>query len=452
MTLSVLEGRLPGRDALVLALLILLIFVLPIPGTIALRYLLLCGLLVALAWMVRRVPGVGAAVWRAGRAPLLLLVLFSVWLVAQAVAVSAEPGWALSEIRGQWVPAVLALLAGLGIGSGFVASRDRVRLAATVVVAALIAQTVFSLAFVFLYSLKVGYLAGHKTVLTAGKLEISYFNNLLLAFLAVEVIARWVYRQPFLRMPGWLIVVAILLAFYSNLAFAARNGIIGSVLLVFSLALIVAIREFRRIGALRAIAAGIACAVLVAGLAFASYRQDARWQGLSEKIGVAWDIDRHLAWRDTQRNPLPLTADGTAIDESTYTRIAWIHAGLRLWIEYPLGVGYGRNAFGHALRKSGDSTVGHAHSGWIDLGVGTGIPGLLLWGALMLALIIVGLRRYFGSGDSLGLVLAFVAGGFSGRMVLDSINRDHMLMLFLLLAGFLLVARDAPEKPINGTR
>jgi hypothetical protein len=27
-----------------------------------------------------------------------------------------------------------------------------------------------------------------------------------------------------------------------------------------------------------------------------------------------------------------------------------------------------------------------------------------------------------------------------------------MLMLFLLLAGFLLVARDAPEKPINGTR
>lgn len=450
MTASSLKGLFLSRDALVLALLSLLIFVLPIPGTIALRYLLLCGLLAALVLKLLRLPGIGTSVWRAGQTPLVLLAVFSVWIVAQSVGVSEEPPWALSEIRGQWVPAMAALLAGLAVGAGFVAPRERMRLAVTVVVMALIAQTAFSLAFVYLYSLKVGYVAGHKTVLTAGKLEISYFNNLLLAFLAVEVISRWIYRQPLLRMPGWLVVGSILMAFYSNLAFAARNGIVGSVLLVFSLVLIVFIREFRRIGAVRAIAAGTACVALVAALASASYRQDVRWQGLIEKVGVAWDIDRHQAWRDTQRNPLPVTSDGTAIDESTYTRIAWIHAGLRLWAEYPLGVGYGRNAFGHALRKTGDSTVGHAHSGWIDLGVGTGIPGLLLWAALMLALIVVGLRRYFRSGDSLGLVLAFVAGGFSGRMVLDSINRDHMLMLFLLLVGLLLVLRDEPEMPMNG--
>ena len=132
--------------------------------------------------------------------------------------------------------------------------------------------------------------------------------------------------------------------------------------------------------------------------------------------------------------------NGVAVDASAYTRVAFIHAGLRLIGERPLGVGYGRNAFVHALRENGsDAQVGHAHSGWIDLGIGAGIPAVMLWLLFMGSLMVTGGVRYFRDQNPHGLWLLFLASGYLGRMVLDSVNRDHMLQMFLFLAGYLLV-------------
>ena len=122
------------------------------------------------------------------------------------------------------------------------------------------------------------------------------------------------------------------------------------------------------------------------------------------------------------------------------TRVAFIHAGLRMIREFPLGVGYGRNAFSHALHASGvKAQVGHAHSGWIDLGIGGGIPAVVLWLLFMGSLIVTGGARYFRDQNPHGLWLLFLATGFVGRMVIDSVNRDHMLQMFLFLVGYLLI-------------
>ena len=115
-------------------------------------------------------------------------------------------------------------------------------------------------------------------------------------------------------------------------------------------------------------------------------------------------------------------------------------------IEHPLGVGYGRNAFGHALRKHEDTPLGHAHSGIIDLTVATGWPGLLLWLAFIGLSLRHGWLRYRDQSDPRGLILFFVTAGFFGRMLLDSINRDHMLVMFFLLLGTLLPALSDNEQ------
>ena len=112
----------------------------------------------------------------------------------------------------------------------------------------------------------------------------------------------------------------------------------------------------------------------------------------------------------------------------------------RLIGEHPLGYGYGRNAFAHALRLHyPKAQLGHAHSGWIDLGIGGGIPALALWAALIGSLMWRGWRSFFDTANPGGLLLFFLATGYAGRMALDSVNKDHMLQMFMFLAGLLLV-------------
>jgi O-antigen ligase len=59
--------------------------------------------------------------------------------------------------------------------------------------------------------------------------------------------------------------------------------------------------------------------------------------------------------------------------------VAWAVKGFELIIDNPLGYGLLINSFGPlAKAKWPDSSLTHSHSGWIDLGLAFGIPGLAL--------------------------------------------------------------------------
>ena len=89
--------------------------------------------------------------------------------------------------------------------------------------------------------------------------------------------------------------------------------------------------------------------------------------------------------------------------------------------------------------------IGHSHSGFIDMGVGLGIPGVLLWLSFCLSLIVIGLKAFVVRRDVAGLALMLVTCGFLGRMVLESVSKDHMLHIFLFTVAALL-AWD-PSRP-----
>lgn len=435
-----------NRKGSLLLLAGLLVFVLPIPGTIALRYFLLGALLLALLPSVKsfRQSHFG---WSGVMLQIALVALFSAWLVLQALWLSDEKNWALGEIRGQWLPAILIYLAGLGVAAGSDGNPEQSRSTLTLVVFALLLQAFFSMVVSVPYFVEHGVFPQGKALLTAGKLEISYFNNILLAFLAVDGIWRWGRRQPLLRFPDWLVGIGIIFVFFSNLAFGARNGVVGSILLLISLGVLLIFRERRRLGVRRVLIAVLLCTLAIGALSWTNLKMDARWKRFIETVEIAWEIDQYRAWTDPKGLSLPLMQNGEPVEPSAYSRIAWIHAGLRLWADYPLGVGYGRNAFGHALRKTTDTPLGHAHSGWVDLGIGAGIPGLLFFGSIMMSFFILGLKRYFHQNDPLGLVLALLAAGYAGRLVLDSVNRDHMLMLYFFFVGLLSVLSLSPDLP-----
>lgn len=421
------------------------LFVLPIPGTVALRNLLLLALLFLMFFSWRELRQAFAQTSSDLPALAGWLLVLSLWVVLQALWVSDETAWALKEIRSQWIPALLSAVAGAGaILFARVAGISRQQILGGLALL-LLAQTIFSFAIGMPHFLESGSFFDGKTRFVAGKLEISYWNNLLLAFLAVDVLTRWFGKARFTFIPMPLLIAGIFAVFLSNLAYGARNGIIGSVLLIFSLLFLVLLYERKKHSNSRVLVLVVAAFMVAGTLLWSNFKLDPRWAKFQETARIAWQIDASDAWLRPDGAVMPRLGSGEPVEESAYMRIAWIHAGMRMIEAYPMGVGYGRNAFGHALRKTMETRLGHAHSGLIDWTIGVGVPGLLLWVAFVGWLGWLGIKRYFSRQDPAGLILTFVAGGFFGRMLLDSINRDHMLMLFVLVFTILVTL---PEEAV----
>lgn len=114
--------------------------------------------------------------------------------------------------------------------------------------------------------------------------------------------------------------------------------------------------------------------------------QNTAWQNILANIEVGIDIDGEKFWRDRDANSSsPLNKRGVSVDDSTYERVAWFSAGVRLLYENPLGFGLVRHSFGNlALSKWPEfyrpaiDSRGATHSGWLDLALGVGAPGILL--------------------------------------------------------------------------
>lgn len=424
---------------IILALVLGLLFTWSLPDVPALRYWLMFLSLLGVAKLTSW-QGL-LSVWQANRTVFGLLAAFTLWLVWQAVFISHETRWALKELSSQWLNALLALALGILLAS---ASREKKLWSGAMITTALIGVWVVQAMIAVGQSVTHWWLHGQLlrglVPLTGGKLEMSFILNMLLAALTVDLLFRACHARRFLRLPWWLFIGAATMGLASLYLAGARNGVIGLMFLAVSGSLLYSIHQARHQGVRRGVLGGAVLLALVMSLAVMSYQTDKRWPAFMESAALGWDIDGQHAWQDINHAKLPLMKSGVVVDASAYTRVAFIHVGLRLINKFPLGVGYGRNAFSHALQQSGViAQVGHAHSGWIDLGIGGGLPAVMLWLLFMGSLMITGGIRYFCDQNPHGLWLLFLATGFVGRMVIDSVNRDHMLQMFLFLAGYLLI-------------
>jgi hypothetical protein len=151
--------------------------------------------------------------------------------------------------------------------------------------------------------------------------------------------------------------------------------------------------------------------------------------------------------------PDPLNAAGQPVNGSTYERVSWLVEGARVFFANPLGTGYTSEAFHFYMSQNyPGSTVAKTHSGWLDIALGLGIPGLLLlWGVFGIVL-----HRAFIEPKAMHGGIRFIAiWALSGVWVLlwpaELGERDYIEVISFMLALFIgatLPTRDRNPFPI----
>jgi len=165
---------------------------------------------------------------------------------------------------------------------------------------------------------------------------------------------------------------------------------------------------------------------------------DPRWSRLIETIPVAIDSAEDDHWID-RRAPKPVTESGHVVTGSNYSRIVYAIKSAKFIIDEPMGVGFGRNAFGHALelrhpaawKKRGQ----HSHSAILELTLGAGIIGTSLWLYFVFVTTRIAVKEFQSSNNYFAILVLFLTMGFVGRGLVDANMRDHMFLQFMLILG-----------------
>ncbi len=450
-----------------LVFLMLLFVVWPIPHTISLRDLLLLLVVVTFGYLVLRARPAGW--WRELVWPLGFYIALTLWIVIVALFISPETAWSLGEIRGQWLKGLLAMVAGGLAALALAYTSEGVSRGIVVIFGALLAHTLYMDAIAIkgiveasinpeerLASLvwhigiapdsaDYGYLTllrheWDSVMLTGGPDKSNLLSNSLLYFLLTEFFVRLVHRRRVLPSNNAILFLVLAAAMFSLYVERVRNGL-GELIVVLLLFSVLLLRAYRGRFNRRMLRLGTAVLLLLPlAIGYISYKTDSRWQSLWQTIPVALDTQSHKAWMDQNKYPMPLLPNGEQVSGSNYLRIARAKVSFEFIREHPWGMGFGRNIFGHAVKRQYGENPSHSHSGLIDMALGIGIPGIFLWGGFLVSIAYVAGRGYVRARSYSALLLLFVVTGYGVRMVFDSIVRDHMLQMFLFLAAFLAVA------------
>lgn len=453
-----------------LVFLMLLFVVWPIPHTISLRDLLLLLVVATFGYLVWRARPAGW--WRGLAWPLGFYIALTLWIVIVALFISPETAWSLGEIRGQWLKGMFALVAGGlaalvlahtsgGLSRGIVVIFG-VLLMHTLYVDAVAIQGIVEAwvnpenrlaALVWHVGISPGSADyGYLTLLrhewdtvmfTGGPDKSNLLSNLLLYLMLAEFFVRLVHRRRMLPFNNTILFLALVAALFSLYVERVRNGL-GELIVVLLLFGVLLLRAYRGRVDRRVFRTGVVVLLLLPlAIGYISYKTDSRWQSLWQTVPVALDTQSHKAWMDQNKYPMPLLPSGEQVSGSNYLRIARAKVSFEFIREHPWGMGFGRNIFGHAVKRKYGENPSHSHSGLIDMALGIGIPGILLWSGFLISIAYVAGREYARARSFSALLLLFVVTGYGVRMVFDSIVRDHMLQMFLFLAAFLAVAATA---------
>ena len=170
-------------------------------------------------------------------------------------------------------------------------------------------------------------------------------------------------------------IPAVLFVFYGE---NIKNGVVYSAALLLLFLGVLVFRNFRRHWAIKLLVLGV---VLVIGFLFVanSIQTNGSWRTLSADAKIARDTQTYQQWKYNGEKGYPNNELGTMVSVTNYERLAWGKVGVKLITQNPLGYGLIERSFGHLAKLNWpDSKLHQSHSGWIDLVLGLGIPGIAL--------------------------------------------------------------------------
>ncbi|WP_217425430.1 O-antigen ligase family protein [Polynucleobacter tropicus] len=114
------------------------------------------------------------------------------------------------------------------------------------------------------------------------------------------------------------------------------------------------------------------------------------WRALVADGKVAVQTEKYQQWKFAGEQGYPINEYGQIVSATNYERVAWFVVGMQLATQTPLGYGLVEDSFKRIAKANWPETssnLSHSHSGWLDLFLAVGIPGVILvLGSLLLSM------------------------------------------------------------------
>lgn len=132
--------------------------------------------------------------------------------------------------------------------------------------------------------------------------------------------------------------------------------------------------------------------VVIAGYAqlLPHLQKNDSWNTLIADTRIGFQLEQFPQWKFAGEKGYPNNEYGKMVSITNYERVAWFKVGSQLVVKDPLGYGLIEDSFKRRVRDEwpeASPNLSHAHSGWLDLMLGLGFPGILcILGALILSI------------------------------------------------------------------
>jgi O-antigen ligase len=426
-------------NSIILSLFSLLIFILPIPGTLALRNVLAVSLMLIL-FIIFITNKNHKSLFRFKEfykilKPLIVLTLF---ILFHCIFVSTETALSLSEFKSHWVYPMLYFVIGSLITfhifkfSSF--SKD-------VLINALFFTLLLHILYLDYFSTK--FFLQEYTIKRSGGLlqspaSANYISNILASIISVEVLYRLRFKDRVLKVSNLFLYLIALIVLFSYLFEGVRFGYIC--LFIIGIEFIFFYYLYNRKITLKKKLLSILIFTLIFILPLgASIKFDDRWSSIIKTIPLAMETETNLYWQNSHNKDIvPRFESGQISSESNYLRLAWFFKGVEYIRLNPMGIGYSRNAFGRAIEMyegNNEASGYHSHSSIIDFTIGIGIIGTLIWLFFIYRLINIAYKKASNDYDYYALLTTLLISIFFIRSIIDSNMRDHIFQNFMLILG-----------------
>ena len=194
-------------------------------------------------------------------------------------------------------------------------------------------------------------------------------------------------RQYLAIILNGLVVIATMLLFHIQ---NTKNGIAYSVICIGLFFFLVLFKPPLTKNFWKKVFFIIIISICISAVLYKHIQKNQVWRTLWADTQVGLQLEKYPQWKNGSGDKkYPNNGFGERVSPTTYERVAWLKAGFQLSSDMPLGYGLVEDSF-NAMAKvkwSDVTELSHTHSGWIDLLLGIGAPGLLCVVASMILLI-----------------------------------------------------------------
>ena len=371
-----------------------------------------------------------------------LLIFFATIILLTSYFSSFFPR-TFQEIKGQfWAPLLLGI-------SGFLLIKSNIE------VKKLFNYIFFAffvlVAYHFLFSINY-YLLNHTLPLrsfgvTKGLDELNFLMPYIFAFFAVEFIFRLLKFPSIIKLNSLNLLILFLIAVFSLFVQFKRNGVFSLMFLVVSMIFFVFFMLRKKISVKKLVFPFILVSFVSIIVITLDLKYDKRWDSLYGTYNLVF-VKNDMTW---YQKKVP-----HGYFSSNYRRLFYLRESIKFIKENPFGYGFSREIFSEIASKKYNlkNFHDHAHSSLLNILLGEGVLGFILYSLIMFLLMYIGIKNFLKYESYFGLFLFYIVSSFYFRSYLDDIFKNHYLQQFVFISvlAFFAMKREIYENKVSSIK